>query len=83
MNLVSTFVQWLIRFDAGSDGSIRRTVPTLFSMHAVYTPLLSGIAAYAIPAAAANSTPTQTIRFAERLTKAFIDSLHFAPGAPR
>jgi hypothetical protein len=52
-------------------------------MHAVYTPLLSGIAAYAIPAAAANSTPTQTIRFAERLTKAIIDSLHFAPGAPR
>jgi hypothetical protein len=42
---VSSAVQWLSRFAAGSDGSIRRTVPTWFNVHAVYTPDPSGIVA--------------------------------------
>ena len=53
---VSNAVQWLIRFRGGSDGSISLTVPMFFSMQPVYTLPLSGIVAYAIPPARANST---------------------------
>ena len=49
-------VQWLSKAFFGSEGSINRIVPTPFSMHAVYTPPLPGIAAYAMPATANAAT---------------------------
>jgi hypothetical protein len=41
----SSEVQWLITLLLGSDGSISRTVPTFFSMQAVYTLPESGMVA--------------------------------------
>jgi hypothetical protein len=73
-------VQWLLTSVDGNDGSISRIVPTPLSMQAVYTPLPSGIVAYATPPAAARTrSDSASSRANRRLNGTLIgDFFHLA-----